>query len=285
MATSLQGLQSSQSLQGFPRLVSLVGLVSFFMYVYLYDNFLKHRKFSSVIKSMETRLTDFGIAGKILRLQNFTDPHFLIEEEMRRGASTIVIVGNDQTFGHVLSRAATCDILFGFLPVGEDNTISEVLGIPVGSEACDVLSRRRKVKLDVGWIANRHRYFISRLHIPPSDITVSYDEKFRVSGRHHKMELVVCNLQPFVWKDVHKKKYVVHPQDGKLEAFLRPLAGRGIVREKYEEPSVFPFSEMVVKGAAPFPVEADGKVTKETEIVIRLAKKRIEMIVGRERKF
>lgn len=255
------------------------------MYVYLYDNFLKHKKFSSTIKSMETRLTDFGIAGKILRLQNFTDPHSLIEEEMRRGATAIVIVGNDQTFGHVLSRAAACVTLFGFLPVGEGNTISQVLGIPVGVEATEVLARRRKVKLDVGWIANRHRYFISQLHIPPSNITIGYDEKFRVSGRHHKIELVVCNLQPFVWKDVHNKKYVVHPQDGKLEAFLRPLASKGIVREKYEEPSVFPFFEMVVKSTTPFPVEADGRVTKETEIVIRLAKKRIEMIVGRERKF
>lgn len=255
------------------------------MYVYLYDNFLKEKKYIATIKAMETRLTDFGIAGKILRLQNFTNPHAVIEEEIRRGASAIVIVGNDHTFGHVLARAATCSTLFGFLPIGADNTICQVLGIPVGVEACDVLSRRRKVKLDVGWISNRNRYFISQLHIPSSDITVQYDEKFRVSGTHKKMELVVCNLQPFIWRDTRKKEYVVHPQDGKLEAFLRPMAGRGIVREKYEEPSVFPFEEMVVKSESPFAVEADGKVTKETEIVIKLAKKRIEMIVGKERWF
>ena len=234
---------------------------------------------------METRLTDFGIAGKILRLQSFTNPHALIEDELKRGASAIIMVGDDETFGHVLSRAATSQALFGFLPVGPRNSIAEVLGVPVGVAACDVLSRRRKVKLDVGWIANRNRYFISQLHIPPSDIIVQYDDRFRVSGKNRKMELVVCNLQPFVWKDTRKKKYVVHPQDGKLEAFLRPLSGQGLLRPKYEEPSVFPFEEMTVTSASSFPVEADGKVTRETEIVIRLAKKRIEMIVGRERKF
>jgi diacylglycerol kinase family enzyme len=255
------------------------------MYVYLYDNFLKQKKFAPIVKAMETRLTDFGIAGKILRLQNFTNPHAVIEDEINRGASAIIIVGNDQTFGHVLSRAATSSILFGFLPVGAKNSIAEVLGIPPGIDGCDVLSKRRKVKLDVGWVSNRNRYFISQLHIPPSDITVEYDEKFKVSGRHNKMELVVCNLQPFVWRDTRKKKFVVHPQDGKLEAFLRPLAGRGIIKEKYEAPSIFPFEEMIVTSQKPFPVEADGKITKETQIVIKLAKKRIEMVVGKDRRF
>ena len=255
------------------------------MYVYLYDNFLKQKKFQSTIKAMETRLTDFGIAGKIIRLQNFTNPDAVIEEEIKRGATAVVIVGNDSTFGRVLSRAAKCGSLFGFLPVGPDNSIAEVLGLPIGEEACDVLSRRRKVKLDTGWVSNRNRYFISQLHIPPSDIKVQYDEKFSVSGRHHKMELVVCNLQPFVWKDTRKEEFVVHPQDGKLEAFLRPMSGRGIIKDKYEEPSIFPFEEMVVSSETPFVVEADGRTTKETEIVIKLAKKRIEMIVGRERRF
>ena len=91
------------------------------MYVYLYDNFLKQKKFESILKTMETRLTDFGIAGKIIRLQNFTNSQAVVEDEINRGATTIVIVGNDTTFGHVLSRAATCDILFGFLPIGSDN--------------------------------------------------------------------------------------------------------------------------------------------------------------------
>ncbi|MFZ2978565.1 MAG: diacylglycerol kinase family protein, partial [Candidatus Magasanikiibacteriota bacterium] len=105
------------------------------MYVYLYDNFLKQKKFDSILKAIETRLTDFSIAGKIIRLQNFTNAQAVVEDEINRGATTIVIVGNDITFGHVLSRAATCDILFGFLPVGtENNSIAQVLGIPIGVE-------------------------------------------------------------------------------------------------------------------------------------------------------
>ena len=253
------------------------------MYVYLYDNFLKRKKYEPTVKAMETRLTDFGIAGKIIRLQNFSDSRAIIEEEIKRGATTIVIVGNDETFGHVLSRAATCEILFGFLPVGDDNTIAGVLGIPVGVGACDILSHRRKVRLDVGWFNNR--YFVSRLHILPSSITVEYDEKFQATAKD-RMELVVCNLQPFEWESVGKDRYTIHPQDGKLEAFLRPITRQGWFRRPiFEEPSIFPFEEMVVSARSPFVVEADGKESKETKIKIKLARKKIEMIVGKERKF
>ncbi|OGH65422.1 MAG: hypothetical protein A3J66_02275 [Candidatus Magasanikbacteria bacterium RIFCSPHIGHO2_02_FULL_47_14] len=253
------------------------------MYVYLYDEILKQKKFDGTVKAMETRLTDYGIAGKIIRLQQFTNAQAVIEDEMRKGATTIVIVGNDRTFGHVLSRAASCKVLFGFLPVGADNTIADVLGISLGVEGCDALSRRRKVQLDVGWVNNR--YFISQLHIFPHTIRVQYDERFIVSSKRGKMELVVCNLQPFVWKGKGKQEYVIHPQDGKLEAFLRPLERRGLFGEVYEEPSVFPFEEMTVTSSSPFVMEADGKETKETKVTIRLAKKRIEMIVGKERQF
>jgi diacylglycerol kinase family enzyme len=135
------------------------------MYVYIYDNFLRQKNFLPLVHSMEVLLTDYGIAGKILRLQNYTDSKSVIEDEIKRGAKTIVIVGNDATFGQILSRSATCDCTFGFLPIGPNNTIAEVLGIPVGIEACTVLSRRRKELLDVGWMNNR--YFVSQLKVMP----------------------------------------------------------------------------------------------------------------------
>jgi len=253
------------------------------MYVYLYDNFLKQKRYESVLKPMETKLTDYGIAGKIIRLQHYTHAEVLVEDEIRKGAKTVVIVGNDKTFGYVLSRAATCKITYGFLPVGPDNNIAEVLGISVGVEACDVLARRRKLKLDVGWVNNR--YFISQLHIPPSRIEIEYDESFRVSAKSGKMELVVCNLKPFSWSG-KGKEYIVHPQDGKLEAFLRPIIKSKIMkRDRLEPPSIFPFEEMVVSSKTPFPVETDGKVSKEMKIKIRLAKSRIDMVVGKGRRF
>lgn len=253
------------------------------MYVYLYDDFLRQKRYSTTLKSIENRLTDFGIAGKIIRLQSFTNPEAVIQDEIRRGAENIVIVGNNETFGRVCSRAAALQAVFGFIPVGPNNEIAEVLGIPTGVEACEVLSRRRKIGLDVGWVNNR--YFVSQLHIPAHPILIEYDEKFAVSALTGKMQLVVCNLQPFIWKQKGKKDFVVHPQDGKLEAFMRPLSFKKMFKEVYEDPSVFPFEEMHITSDKPFVMIADGKKSKETKVTIRLAKKRIQMIVGRDRKF
>lgn len=252
--------------------------------MYLYDNFLREKKFLPTVKAMEVALTDYGIAGKILRLSSYIDAKPVIDDEIKRGAKTVVIVGNDATFGHVLSRGATCDVTFGFLPVGPNNTIAEVLGIPPGVAGCDALSRRRKERLDVGWVNNR--YFISQLYVRPARLEVVYDERFRATAED-MMEVVVCNLQPFFWKKSKKdsETQVVHPQDGKLEAFLRPLTKNRFWGYTYEDPSIFPFEEMEIRAAEPFTVEADGKVTKEINLKIKLAHSKVEMIVGRDRKF
>lgn len=254
------------------------------MYVYLYDNFLREKKFAPVIKALEIRLTDYGIGGKTLRLNNYLDAKPLIDDEVKRGVKTVVIVGNDRTFGHVLSRAATCECTFGFLPVGTGNTIAQVLGIPIGAEAAEVLSRRRKQRLDVGWVNGR--YFISQLKAGPGKLEVLYDERFKVTAKN-LIEVVVCNLQPFFWKRNPRTRAleVVHPQDGKLEAFLRPLTPKRWWGYTHEDPSIFPFTEMEIHGAEPFVVEADGKRSKEIKIKIKLARQKVDMIVGRDRKF
>ncbi len=255
------------------------------MYVYLYDSFLEQKKYKSIIKEIENRLTDYGISGKILRLNNFIDAKPIIEDEIKRGAKNIVIVGNDKTFGLVLSRGAGSDCVFGFLPIGaENNTVASVLGIPVNEESVEVLAKRRKEKLDIGLVNNR--FFVSQLHVMPSKVQVVYDRKFKVTASD-KMEVVVCNFQPFYWKKDKKDKEirVVHPQDGKLEAFLRPLTKNGWFGYKYEEPSIFPFEEMEIIGETAFLVETDGRQTKEINLKLKLAKSKIEMIVGKNRMF
>ena len=57
------------------------------MYVYLYDNFLRQKKYDSVLKKIETKLTDYGIAGKIIRLQNFTNAERVINDEINSCSS------------------------------------------------------------------------------------------------------------------------------------------------------------------------------------------------------
>ena len=253
------------------------------MYIYLYDSFIRDRAYRSMIKNIEIRLTDFGISGKIIRLTTLSNAHGIIEDEMRYGAQTVVVVGNDVTLGRVLARAALCDVVFGYIPVDNKQTVAQMLGIPGGPDAADVLSRRRIVELDVGEV--NERYFVSQLQIQPAIIRAEYDGKFAVSSPDCQMALTVCNLRPFRGSSfTHPGK--IHPQDGKLEAFVQPVRQGGWLKKGIGIPaSTFPFSEMVVRGRDPFVMEMDGVQSKEMSVRIRLASKRVQMIVGKGRRF
>jgi diacylglycerol kinase family enzyme len=254
------------------------------MYVYLYDDFLRQRYFSKLVKAMEISLTDYGMTGKILRIHNYNDVRSLVEDEIKRGAKTVVIVGNDKTIGHVLSRCASLPCVFGFIPLGTENTIAAVLGIPIGIAACEIISKRRRALLDVGLVNSR--FFISQLRVSPAHIQVKYDERFTVSGENF-LEVVVCNLQPLIVSSVSSGQhdYIVHPQDGKLEAYVKPLTKRWWGGYKFEESSIFPFETMEITAHEPFTVYIDGNMFKEVRLLIKLADHKIDMIVGKYRKF
>lgn len=252
------------------------------MYIYLYDAFLRERPYRSALKAVENRLTDFGISGKIIRLTTLSNAHGIIEDEMRYGARTIVVVGSDETLGRVISRAAVCDAVFGYIPIDNNQVVGRMLGIPGGADACDVLSRRRIVELDVGEVNDR--YFVSQLQIQPAIIRAEYDGQFAVSSER-EMALTVCNLRPFVGESFTQPGRI-HPQDGKLEAFVQPVLHGGFFRRESRIPaSVFPFREMLVRGREPFTMEMDNVISKEMAVRIRLAPKRIQMIVGQGRMF
>lgn len=254
------------------------------MYIYLYDNFVKERPYKSTIKTLENRLTDFGISGKIIRLTTLSNARGIIEDEMRYGARTVIVVGNDQTLGRVLSRAALTDVVFGYIPVVDKQVVASMLGIPSGAAATEVISRRRIVELDVGEVNDR--YFVSQLHIKPAIIRAEYDGKFAVSSPDKEMALTVCNLRPFEGTSFTSAGKI-HPQDSKLEAFVQPVVrGGGLLSKTKKTPaSTFPFSSMYVKGRYPFEMEMDGVVSKEKAVRIKLADRRVQMIVGSERQF
>ncbi len=253
------------------------------MYVYLYDNFVRQGSNAAVLRALEVRLTDLGLSGKVLRVVNYSDVKGMIVDELRRGAKTIVIVGDDTTFGQILANAADVPCTFGYLPLGKELSIASILGIPVGPDSCMVLSRRRRTPLDVGQVNNR--YFIGQIRIPPAKVQVVYDERFKITT-HDLLEVVVCNIKPFQPAQLLAPlPYAVHPQDGRLEAYLEPLTKKRWWGYTKEEASMFPFKEMKVIGHNPFTVETDGRTSKETRLVIRMAAPKIDMIVGKERKF
>jgi len=106
------------------------------MYVYLYDNFVRGKKYASVVRAMEISLTDYGIAGKILRLNSYSDVKPIIEDELKRGAKTIVMVGNDAPLGGGLADGPLGGRIRADAQRVMDEERSDVVGYPAeGGEA------------------------------------------------------------------------------------------------------------------------------------------------------
>jgi diacylglycerol kinase family enzyme len=229
------------------------------------------------LAACENRLTDFGIFGKVIRITTFTNPGSILQDEVRRGAKTAIIVGNDDTFARVMARCAHLSIIFGFISVEEQSTIGHLLGIPSDVGACDVISRRKIEKIDVGSVNDR--FFFRQIMIEGGGMKVVSDDIFSIAPEH-EAQIAICNLDVPEWIE-HQS---IRPQDGRLTVYVRPVK-KSLFRKKFERPTMLQSSHVTVKGEKPFFCTIDGIVAKEQYIDARVSGKTFSVIVGKARKF
>lgn len=256
-------------------------------YLYLYDSFVRESPHKDVMRIVEKRFVDFGLSGKVIRITPFTNCRSLIEDELRYGVRTVVIVGNDETVAKVMSRAADLDVVYGLIPVGKKhNDLAQSLGIPLNEESCNILAARKIELVDYG-VINNQRFFLTSLHIQNARLRITCDNTFVVKADKDNVELAVSNLLPS--SIVGAPAGLLHPQDGRLEVIIRPQVS-GVLsglfnRRSYSKPSVFAFRRLLVSAARPFVMIADGRETQESSVEITVADKKLKMIVGKGRRF
>lgn len=119
------------------------------MYVYLYDKWTKEPQYESLLTSIETRLIEFGMNGKVEKLAVYKDTDRILEPYTKKGAHTVVAVGDDSTLRAAIQAVWDHDITLGYIPL-KKTAWSESLRIPAGVEACETLSKRLCKPLSVG---------------------------------------------------------------------------------------------------------------------------------------
>lgn len=244
------------------------------MYAYIYDEFLQDRRYERELSLVETRLTDLGITGKIVRLALFRDAVQVMRGEVKAGCTTLVAVGNDDTLYRAIEAVGDTKTVVAFIPIGSATPMSELLGIPTGVAACDVLSARLVEEIDLGEV-NGRRY----LHVAEVDgtnVTVMCEESYTITPlRKCKME--IRNLaQP-------DDAGAVNPTDGKLTLVIR--SPRFSLLKKKEDISVIPFrkARFFARGGAKMSV--DGEEIDAQEFDVRAIPGRLRLVTGKERKF
>ena len=250
------------------------------MYHYVYESFLTDPKFAKQLSVIENRLTDLGIYGSVHRLALFKTMKGTIQDAVRRGAKTVVVVGDDGSVARAIDAIAEFPgVTLGIIPFGEKNTIAKLLGIDDGMSACDVLSARLVEELDLGKVNNH--YFLTSLHIPGA-VTAECNGQYTVSPVNGG-EICVSNFS----MDANGPG---DPRDGRFETMVK-TATRGFFRSMFSPAyasagtSIFPTTHVIVRapGKAQMTAIADGQSYQDAEFRIEIMPRRLNIIVGKGR--
>lgn len=244
------------------------------MYYYVYDEFVQNRKYEKDLFQIENRLTDLDISGKIGRLALFKDACELVKDEIRRGAETVILVGNDETVHKIKKIMPEAKATFGILPIGEENqSFAKISGMPSGLAACDVISARIVRPMDIGKVNDR--CFLSRVMIPDTRVSIRCEGAYSIAPAE-KGDIEIRN-----WGLMENKQYLpANPEDGKLDVIVHAKIGK-----KEEESTTLRLQYVDIRTKQQIPLYLDGERINGSSFKIKIAPKKLRWIVGKERLF
>lgn len=247
------------------------------MNIYIYDDYLNKSKYSRVLNRVEIRLTDLGLNGKIIRLGAIKNIRDVIQNEIKNGAKTIVAVGNNQTVNKIIGSVIDNElygffqknILFSIIPIGDDNSIADSLGIKKEEEACNILLARRVKKIDIGLVNNY--YFLNKATIVSQESVIEINGEYTIEPQE-KGTISVFNLKSSANDD---KNIKVNPIDGKLDIYIKnkgkDLSFLSVDRLKITNPS--------------HPLILDDIIEIKTPADIHVIAGKLNVVVGKDRSF
>lgn len=249
------------------------------MYFYLYDAFLRDKKYERILAKIEGRLLELNILGKSEKLTLLKSMRDVVKNAIKRGAETIVAVGDDQTVSKIITHVADEDIILGIIPIGNNTQLASSLGIPQGIASCDILSSRIVERIDLG--KANDAFFVSYLELSPSqELLLECDHgSFHIepTGKPHTITI-------YNFGDEGKD-----PRDGILELVVRsPGEGKsGIFRKSmHSTPSLFPIQQVKIKSfGRSVAAHADGQTVIKTPMTVQVIPKKLRVIVGKKRRF
>lgn len=248
------------------------------MHVYIYDAFVNQKKYEKTLAAIETRITDLGLNGKIIRLGMMKNIYDLVKTELKRGAKTVVAVGDDGTVNQTVNSLAGSDVPLGIIPIDGNNKIAEALGIEPDVLACDNLSARRIVRLDLGKANNN--YFICSAKIANEGTVIDINNDYSIEALGDG-EVNVINLAADDKDVLPDIKF--NPQDGMLELYIKTKESKNFFK-KINSQSVFSLRNFNILNAKQ-PLVLDNSVKINTPAEINVAPQALNVIVGKDRKF
>jgi diacylglycerol kinase family enzyme len=247
-------------------------------YAYVYDDFLSDKRFERDVASLETKLSTFDLSGHIGRMSLFRSAKDLVEGMVAKGASTIVVVGNDGSLDKTMWFLPDMNVTVGYIPLVGPSAVAKLLGIPVGIAACDVLAARRIEHLDMGMLDDR--YFLTEVSLPATTAALSIEGMYSVSPSDGG-SLAIRNLGGRVGSDL----VASNPRDGLLDAVVmpRPVSSPRTFWKRAAEPQEtrIPFTQGEITSKTPIEAHVDNHAVSGFRFRVRVVPGKLTLITGR----
>lgn len=244
------------------------------MNVYIYDDFLDKIKYNKVLNKVEIRLTDLGLNGKIIRLGSIKNVQSIIRNELKRGAKTIIPVGNNKTISKVINAILSDNLTentvpIGIIPIGDNNSIAKSLGIKDEEAACDILLARRVKRISTGMANNI--YFLSQLSVKTEDTELKINNDYSISCKESG-QINIINIPD---EKCSTQNILYNPEEDILHLEIV---------SRLKDRSHFIIKELDINNPKST-VLIDKSLELQTPVHISLSNKSVYMIVGKERSF
>lgn len=249
------------------------------MYYYIYDNYLAEKKYQSSLSRIESKLTDLGINGKIVKMSALKNLGSNLNSDIAQGIKTIVVVGNDQTLNQSLNIINNFSLPIGFIPIGPNNNLAQIMGIPEGESACNTLSSRNIRQINLG-IINQKYYFISYLEMQGNGLYINCDDDYYINIEGKEDIVTISNI----YYGEYDEKIKIENNTNHLNLIIKNTA-KGIFKAKKEHFSFFKAHKIAINSEKSIPILLmDEKRIIKTPIRIEIAKQKLSLIVGKNRK-
>lgn len=244
------------------------------MHVFFYDPVLANQKHSVLLAKIETKITDLGLGGKIIRLNLLHNLEKAITDEAKPG-QTLIFIGTDNLLNQALPILAKKELTVGHIPIGSKQVLAGALGIPGPLEACEILAARRIVRLDLA-MANKFA-FLTELTIKSNHCSVDV-------GPQINLEITSESLIKLTNLALEQSEFDSNPDDQLLELTIVTKNKASVFKKPTESISYFQNSEFYISADNTEAV-LDLANTVSLPVRIEIIPQAINFIVGKERKF
>ncbi len=246
------------------------------MYYYLIDTFLREPKHEKQLDRIKARLLDLDISGKRERLTMLKNEDELVRDEVKKGVSTVVIVGNDESFLKMVEPTLKYNVVLGYVPIGKGNVLAEAMGLPEAEKACDVIAARNIRRFDIGRAGNKYffRDLLIKENLPRLKIKLS---GYKITPGQTAKELKIINFDAD--KNGEKK------QSGELELMIKAEKFKKIwffKKKKLVVDEKMTAQNFTIKGFEYIKAILDGHKILKTPLEVSLEKDRFPVIVNRK---